>query len=127
MNLPIVFTGDFHIRAVAGCTNNVTIANQAPPENQTIDPSCVAPPGAALANITSIVTTVGADATAVISSSSISKPKSTTQPGGGEQQQQQLGPFTPNTAGRRVFDVERFKFRLVFIIWPALIGVTMAM
>ena len=36
------------------------------------------------------------------------------------------GSWIGNSLGRRI-DFERLKFRLVFIIWPALVGITMAM
>ncbi|KIJ62321.1 hypothetical protein HYDPIDRAFT_30576 [Hydnomerulius pinastri MD-312] len=46
---------------------------------------------------------------------------------GTQQQQQQPGlQQGKKNAGRRI-DIEKFKFRLVFIIWPVLMGITMAL
>ncbi|KAF9223085.1 hypothetical protein BS17DRAFT_152889 [Gyrodon lividus] len=45
---------------------------------------------------------------------------------GGQQQPQGSRQGKSNNAGRRI-DVEKFKFRLVFVIWPVLMGVTMAL
>ncbi|KIK95789.1 hypothetical protein PAXRUDRAFT_355644 [Paxillus rubicundulus Ve08.2h10] len=44
----------------------------------------------------------------------------------GGQQPQGARQAKSNSAGRR-FDVEKIKFRLVFVIWPVLMGITMAL
>ena len=50
-------------------------------------------------------------------------PPSGTLPGGGAPEGQQRAA----SAGRRGVDVEKLKFRFVFVIWPVLMGITMAL
>ncbi|KIJ16165.1 hypothetical protein PAXINDRAFT_113943 [Paxillus involutus ATCC 200175] len=45
---------------------------------------------------------------------------------GGQQQSQGSRQAKSNSAGRRI-DIEKIKFRLVFVIWPVLMGITMAL
>ncbi|KAF8836794.1 hypothetical protein BDN67DRAFT_936311 [Paxillus ammoniavirescens] len=45
---------------------------------------------------------------------------------GGQQQSQGSRQPKSNSAGRRI-DIEKIKFRLVFVIWPVLMGITMAL
>ncbi|KAF8132585.1 hypothetical protein EV363DRAFT_1449474 [Boletus edulis] len=49
-------------------------------------------------------------------------PPSGTLPGGGVSEGQRAA-----SAGRRGVDVEKLKFRFVFVIWPVLMGITMAL
>lgn len=66
--------------------------------------------------------------TATATSTSSAQPTSTLPPITPEEEADYLHKHHASTSGATgVLDYERLKFRLVFILWPAIVGITMAL